>query len=109
MPGDGVRVVIDDQALTTLFASGEGAVGRDLERRALAVERAAKRLCPVDTGRLRSSIAHDLARDARGLLAMIGTNVSYGPFVEFGTSRARAQPFLRPALSAAGGPSVVGS
>ena len=29
----------------------------------------------------------------------IGTNVEYAPYVEFGTSRQRAQPFLRPAAT----------
>ena len=28
----------------------------------------------------------------------VGTDVDYGPDVEFGTSRMRAQPYLRPAL-----------
>ena len=30
--------------------------------------------------------------------ARIGTNIEYGPYVELGTSRQRAQPYLRPAL-----------
>lgn len=30
--------------------------------------------------------------------ARIGTNIEYGPYVELGTSRMRAQPYLRPAL-----------
>ena len=29
--------------------------------------------------------------------ARIGTNIEYGPYVELGTSRMRAQPYLRPA------------
>ena len=54
----------------------------------------AKQLCPVDTGRLRNSITHaQLTEDTE----VIGTNVSYSIFVELGTRRSRAQPFLRPA------------
>ena len=30
--------------------------------------------------------------------ARIGTNIEYGPYVELGTSKQRAQPYLRPAL-----------
>lgn len=95
------RVVLDSGALARLFASPTGPVAADLARRAIRVETAAKRLCPVDTGRLRSSITHQVAVDVRGLAARIGTNVDYAPWVEFGTSRAPAQPFLVPALGAA--------
>lgn len=99
MAGD-VTVVFDQQALDRLFNSEDGPVAKDLARRAIQVDRAAKRLCPVDTGRLRASIDWQLARDHQGLLAIIGTNVTYAPFVEFGTRFAAAQPFLRPALAA---------
>lgn len=76
-------------------------IAKDLERRAIKVEAAAKRLCPVDTGRLRSSVTHETGKDQQGPVARVGTNVEYGPFVELGTSRMTAKPFLRPALGAA--------
>lgn len=91
-------VRIDRAALGQLLASPTGAVAKDLERRALSIEGAAKRLCPVDTGRLRSSITHALGVDVQGLKADIGSDVEYAVYVELGTSRAAAQPFLRPAL-----------
>lgn len=78
-------------------------IARELSRAAIRVEHRAKQLCPVDTGRLRSSITWALATDSVGLLAIIGSNVHYAAYVEFGTSRARAQPFLRPALQAVRG------
>lgn len=96
-----VIVRLDQSALHELLASPAGPVGRDLARRAVKVDRAAKRGCPVDTGRLRSSIGWELGADAGGLLAVVGTDVEYAPYVELGTSRMAAQPFLRPALSAA--------
>ena len=37
--------------------------------------------CPVDTGRLRDSITSTVEGDS----AVIGTNVEYAPYVEFGT------------------------
>lgn len=95
------RIVFDRAALNRLFTSPQEGVARDLARRAVKVERAAKQLCPVDTGRLRSSITWEIAEDARGLHAVIGTNVTYAPYVELGTSTTRAQPYLRPALAAA--------
>lgn len=88
-------------ALDELLRGESGPIAKDLERRAIRVESAAKRLCPVDTGRLRASITHALDRDGDGLYAIVGSDVEYAPHVELGTSRATAQPFLRPALQAA--------
>lgn len=90
----------DPAALAELFTSENGIAARDLQRRAVQVDRQAKQLCPVDTGRLRSSITNELGRDAEGLYALIGSNVEYAVYVELGTSLAAAQPFLRPALAA---------
>jgi HK97 gp10 family phage protein len=95
------RIVFNERALDELFESPNGPVAKDLARRAIRVRTAAMRLAPVDTGRLRSSISHELAADARGFVATIGTNVDYAAHVELGTSRMRAQPYLRPALDAA--------
>ena len=66
---------------------------RALEAVGLQGEMYAKMLCPVDTGRLRNSITHT----SDGEYAYIGTNVEYAPYVEFGTSKMAAQPFIRPA------------
>ncbi len=48
----------------------------------------------VQTGRLRSSIAHEVD----GLTGRVGTNVIYGRWLELGTSRMAARPWLRRAL-----------
>lgn len=71
------------------------ALAAGLEEVGLVAEGYAKRLCPVDTGRLRNSITHALG--AGGLTVYIGTNVEYGPYIELGTSKREARPFLRPA------------
>lgn len=96
-----VRVVLDQAALTRLLESEPGPVGKELTRRTIKVDRSAKDRCPVDTGRLRSSITWRLGRDSQGLLGIVGTNVEYAMYQEFGTVRTPAQPFLRPALQAA--------
>lgn len=75
----------------------EQEVLRALEACGLTAEGYAKKECPVDTGRLRNSIAHALAPEESAVY--IGTNVEYGPYVELGTRRQRAQPFLRPAVA----------
>lgn len=94
------RFVYDDAALAKLFESSDGPIGKEILRRTIRVEGAAKRLCPVDTGRLRSSITHELAKDAQGIVGTVGTNVEYAAYVELGTSRMSAKPYLRPALGA---------
>ena len=65
-----------------------------LEACGLQGEGYAKMLCPVDTGNLRNSITHD----ADQTTAYIGTNVEYAAYVELGTSKSKAQPYLQPAV-----------
>lgn len=65
----------------------------------LQIERDAKKGAPVDTGNLRASIESEVhLEDADTVAGFVGTNVEYAPFVELGTSRMGAQPFLRPAV-----------
>jgi HK97 gp10 family phage protein len=52
----------------------------------------------VLTGALRASIEADLEHDASGFAGIVVAQVPYAAFVEFGTSRQRAMPFLREAL-----------
>ena len=74
------------------------AIARALEEIGLVAEGYAKRLCPVDTGRLRNSITHSI--DTSSMSAIIGTNVEYGPYVELGKNAANeGRGFLRPAAS----------
>lgn len=95
----------DDAGMRELFSSPNGPAGKYLKSQGIRVQRRAKQRCPVDTGRLRSSIVEALGSDSKGLVERIGTDVAYGKHVELGTSRMRAQPFLRPALDAVkGGP-----
>lgn len=70
---------------------------RALEIIGMKAEKYAKALCPVDTGNLRNSIAHQTVGNNE---VHIGTNVEYAPYVELGTVRMSARPYLRPAVSA---------
>ena len=59
----------------------------------------AKKLCPVDTGRLRNSITHQQYDENT---EVVGTNVEYAPYVELGHhtsagNHVAGKPFLRPA------------
>lgn len=73
------------------------AVAAALEEMGLACEGYAKLACPVDTGRLRSSITHMTKPSDDAVY--VGTNVEYGPCVELGTVHMEARPFLKPAAA----------
>ena len=57
-------------------------IGDILEAGGFMVEADAKRLCPVDTGRLRASIH---TRKESWNTVIVGTDVEYAPYVEYGT------------------------
>lgn len=93
-------------AATVTFESHLGefldALPEQIERALIAIgmtaETHAKEECPVDTGRLRNSITHEVdMSDQSDQAAIIGSNVEYAAYVELGTSRQKAQPYLRPA------------
>lgn len=107
--GGGVVVVLDQAAILKVLESEEGPVGKEILRRTLQVERRAKGLCPVDTGRLRASITSRMGREASGLAGIVGTSVTYAAPVEFGTRYMAARPFLRSAASGAKGPGGSGT
>lgn len=72
-----------------------------LEVCGLVAENYSKRLCPVDTGRLRNSITHATKQEQEWYAVYIGTNVEYAPKQEFGdyTHKVGQSPYLRPAIA----------
>lgn len=94
-----------EQSLTASVRAWEvqrrAAIGALIARTALAVERDAKKRAPVDTGFLRSKIRPDVTRVLTDLAAEVIAGADYSYYVETGTSRTRAQPFLVPAFEAA--------
>jgi len=90
---------MSDVKITDNSATFKGAASAQIERAmeacGLVAEGYAKAKCPVDTGRLRNSISHA----AKGNSAYIGSNVEYAPFVEFGSRRQHAKPYLKPAAT----------
>lgn len=51
----------------------------------LLVQRDAKRLAPVDTGRLRASITPSVSQYGETIEGVVGSNVTYAPYMELGT------------------------
>ena len=78
-----------------VLAALERAKKRGLEAIGLTAEGYAKKDTPVDTGRLRNSIAHAVEGDA----AYIGTSTSYAPFVELGARGRKGVHMLQRAAS----------
>ncbi len=79
---------------------------KKMERVGVVVERQTKILVSqsppshpqVQTGRLRSSIIHNIISGEGGITAEIGTNVKYSKYLEFGTVNMPPYPFLFPAV-----------
>lgn len=93
-----MSVVFESHANDVLSAE-QKAKNRALEIIGGKAESYAKRLCPVDTGRLRNSITHQQYDDDT---EVVGTNVDYAPYVELGHRTSSGghvppKPFLRPA------------
>lgn len=96
--GTGVTVRVVSNRLPQISAAIRPAVVREVQRAAFDIEAQAKAKTPVKTGTLRRSI-HSVFSNG-GLTALVGPSVLYGKFVEFGTRRMGARPFMRPAAEA---------
>lgn len=59
---------------------------------ALYVTADARRLAPVDTGRLRASIIPEIRVMTNEVVGVVGSNVIYAPYMEFGTRPHWAPP-----------------
>ena len=95
-----VEVKITNDMSKEHLEAVEKAKSAALEALGLTVERYAKEKCPVDTGRLRNSIAHTTDQD----YAYCGTNVEYAPYVEMGHHTPSGKfvaprPYLKPAAA----------
>ena len=89
-----MKVDYKDNSQQILSALEKG-IKNGLEAIGLTAETYAKQETPVDTGRLRNSISHTVDGEA----AYIGSNVEYAPYVELGTSRAKAHHMLQKAAT----------
>lgn len=77
-----------------VLAAMDAAKKRALEIMGGTCENYAAEAAPFKTGRLAGSITHT---PPQGDSVIVGTNVGYAPFQEFGTRKMRAHPYLRPA------------
>lgn len=103
----GMSAVIENINLTNSQLTKK--IGANIQYAGIECQGLAKKACPVGTpesthkkgyagGRLRASIMY---KKVDQYTCTVSTNVKYGPFVEFGTKKMRAQPFLYPAYALA--------
>ena len=98
----GIRIKGGDKFKSTLQKIAEEhpqVMDAALDDTADAMSLEAQRIVPVDTGRLRASI--NVKKEF--LVKVIGTNVEYAPFVEYGQPEGTGpsggpKPFMRPAF-----------
>jgi HK97 gp10 family phage protein len=81
-------------AMAKLDSGMQRHVHEQLASWAANVKALAKRIVPVRTGYLRSTIYAKI----QGWVAQIGAEATYAMFVEFGTRYMRARPYLYPAI-----------
>lgn len=98
MAGTGVTIRLVSNRLPAIPAQINTLLRGEVEKTARRIEADAKAKAPVGKvrgGTLRRSI-HPVLQDG-GFRALVGPSVLYGKFVEFGTRRMGARPYLRPA------------
>lgn len=81
--------------LSKIAAAAPAAASAALLKTAADITSLTKQLTPVDTGNLKHSYG---ALPLSPNRVLVGTDVEYGKFVEYGTSRMSAQPHLTPAF-----------
>ena len=96
-------IVWDPNALKNLLRSPQGETARHVAHVCRDIEAEAKRLTNnvmvgVITGRLSGSITHVVVQEAGEIVGYVGTRTEYAIYVELGTSRMPARPFLQTAL-----------
>jgi HK97 gp10 family phage protein len=70
---------------------------KSLKKSSDILERKSKSNAPVDSGALKNSIRSDDSDIKNGEFS-VTSELEYAPFVEFGTSKTPANPFMRSAL-----------
>lgn len=117
-------VKLDVRKLNRIIRNLPGNTSEAIASVAFSIERKAKMKAPVDTGALRASIytrvgtrkdgfqqaaaaaksrepnaeLHELPQPENNQTAHVGPSTNYGIWVEYGTHRMAAQPFLTPAV-----------
>jgi HK97 gp10 family phage protein len=90
-------IKLDTSVLDRITAQMRPNAAKIVETYGMAITGEAASNAPVDTGALRNSITSE-SQMTDELTFTVQDGVEYGQFVELGTSKMAAQPFLIPAL-----------
>jgi len=88
-----VRTTITDNRIPGIIARFPGAVSKVVAKTAFDIEATAKARVPVKSGTLQRSIAAEVEQFS----ATIAPHTEYDAYVELGTYKMAAQPYMRPA------------
>jgi HK97 gp10 family phage protein len=88
-----IRIVTESKALESVAANAPQVDGLIAEAASAAIQAGAQANAPVRTGFLRGSIS----RIVQGGKFVVEALASYAGFVEYGTRRMAARPYLTPA------------
>lgn len=91
-----VTIKLDKRAVQAQLTGPGGAIARDLLRRGQRVENKAKRLAPVDEGRLRGSITTEVRGGDASLVVRVGSNLEYAVYVHEGTGIYAGKGYIYP-------------
>lgn len=89
-----MAIVIENDHTAEVLAKIKEGIRRALDESGNIVASAAREKAPVDTGRLRNSITHQVVGDDE---CQIGTDVYYGKYLECKRGKGRRE-FLKPAI-----------
>lgn len=90
-------ITLDTTLLDKLIEQAPKKASQIIETYGLKIASEAAQGAPVDTGALRNSILSESHKE-EDLLFIVRDGVEYGAWVEFGTSRQAAQPFMVQAI-----------
>lgn len=93
-----IRLIVARNDFAKIGAELAPKVSATVITTALEVEAQAKQMAPVKTGNLRRSIG---TQPVDAFHALVGTDVEYAPFQEYGTRHMAAHPYLTPAIEGA--------
>lgn len=88
------KIVIKYNDLPRIASQLPKAVGEIVRKAAFDVEANAKAVVPVKTGKLKNSITSEFPEQTK---AIVAPRTEYDIYVEYGTRKMRARPYMRPA------------
>ncbi|UVX70644.1 MAG: putative tail-component [Bacteriophage sp.] len=85
--------------IENLVATLPDKFAKGMQDACLLVEESAVQKVPVDTGYLKGTITNKVVKNGSNIEGYVYSTAEYAPYVELGTYKMNAKPFLYPALT----------